>query len=504
LIEWYDDEVDVRLLHGLSGMGKTRLGIELVERLRGRSWDAGLLPGEAEHAPEEAFSDRVAGNQPLLVVIDYAETREQVLVRLLKIAHRHRLPKLRILLLARSPGSWWERLKWVNAEAQELTATAQAEELRPIPDQDCARRAFFYAATKAFARWMDKVCDKDYPRRAFSDPATKAFAPRLGRSYADRTALDLADPEFGQPLFIAMAALAALAGQTIDAAEKALQWVLQRERRQWERRHSQEGLKRYQDLFAQAAALAVMVGGSENVPGLRRLAADVPLAQGVAVPDLDAVARILAELYPERGHLGVLRPSLLGEELALAELEREPGLVAAAFADARTPEQLVHAFTILARAASRRPKRAHLIEQALACDGKRVPVPALQAATRFRFGACPRAACAWIVRALGRSQEAVSRFEETLPSLLLLAGQRPQPYRAGLQTVVRDDRDACAKSGRSPEQRLLEEADRIRGGLAQRRSARGLRSWLRRPWRRRRAVRNRSAAAWRALPPPRD
>lgn len=274
-------------------------------------------------------------------------------------------------------------MKWVNAEAQELTATAQAEELRPIPDQDCARRAFFYAATKAFARWMDKVCDKDYPRRAFSDPATKAFAPRLGRSYADRTALDLADPEFGQPLFIAMAALAALAGQTIDAAEKALQWVLQRERRQWERRHSQEGLKRYQDLFAQAAALAVMVGGSENVPGLRRLAADVPLAQGVAVPDLDAVARILAELYPERGHLGVLRPSLLGEELALAELEREPGLVAAAFADARTPEQLVHAFTVLAQAASRRRTRVHLIEQALDHGGKRLLVPALEAAARL-------------------------------------------------------------------------------------------------------------------------
>jgi hypothetical protein len=59
---------------------------------------------------------------------------------------------------------------------------------------------------------------------------------------------------------------------------------------------------------------------------------------------------------------------------------------------------------------------------------------------------------------------AVSRFEETERILLPPARQRPQPYRAGLQAVVRHYRDACAKSGRSPEQPLFEKADRMLGG----------------------------------------
>lgn len=74
LMLWCGDEVDVavRLLHGLGGMGKTRLGIELVDRLRRQGWDAGFLLGEADDAPEQAFSDLLAGRQPLLVVVDSA------------------------------------------------------------------------------------------------------------------------------------------------------------------------------------------------------------------------------------------------------------------------------------------------------------------------------------------------------------------------------------------------------------------------------------------------
>ncbi len=353
-------DADVRLLHGPGGMGKTRLAMELADGLRGEEWDAGFLRREADAAAAEAFAGLVRGARPLLVVVDYAETRQEVVRELLAAANRHGRPKVRVLLLARSIGDWWEAARRSDPDAQELTAHARAVELRPVPDGPDTRRAFFEAAGRA-------------------------FAGRLGIEAPAAPAPDLADPGFGRPLFLAVAALAAVRGTTVASAEGALRWILDRERRQWDGRLEASGLapELFRRVLAQAAALAVLAGGAGDEGGLRGLVAATPEARGVDGEKLAAIARILTTLYPERAGLGVLKPDILGEELVAGELDRDDGLLAAALAEERSEAELVNAFTVLARLAVRRPEAALWLDAALTLDPARLLAPALEAAKQF-------------------------------------------------------------------------------------------------------------------------
>ena len=83
---WADDpgrEVAVRLLHGEGGIGKTRLAIEWVRRRRGRHEVAGFL----RQNPGEAWLERLCGlGPPVLIVIDYAESRADLEALLQRVA----------------------------------------------------------------------------------------------------------------------------------------------------------------------------------------------------------------------------------------------------------------------------------------------------------------------------------------------------------------------------------------------------------------------------------
>lgn len=85
---WANDDVraSVWLLHAAGGVGKTRLAIEWSRRLRERGWCAGFL---AKDAPASWYDDLAAWGAPTLVVIDYAESRPELLggLRTLRTAH---------------------------------------------------------------------------------------------------------------------------------------------------------------------------------------------------------------------------------------------------------------------------------------------------------------------------------------------------------------------------------------------------------------------------------
>lgn len=107
---WADDPsraVTARLLHAEGGIGKTRLAIEWVRRRRGRHDVAGFL----EPAPGDAWLERLCGlGPPVLVVIDYAETRADLVPVLERVARFGAATgprrRVRVLLLARSDGAW--------------------------------------------------------------------------------------------------------------------------------------------------------------------------------------------------------------------------------------------------------------------------------------------------------------------------------------------------------------------------------------------------------------
>jgi hypothetical protein len=154
LLAWCENgskQQAVRLLHERGGAGKTRLAMELAQRLGAKGWRTGFLDRSARKAPEEALRRLCDSGEPLLVIVDYAETRREELVPLLGYAHQGGAPRLRVLLLARAAAEWWERLGRERADIQELLGShGDAHALPPLADEPEARRSVFDGAAERF------------------------------------------------------------------------------------------------------------------------------------------------------------------------------------------------------------------------------------------------------------------------------------------------------------------------------------------------------------------
>ncbi|MFD0567170.1 hypothetical protein ACFQ2M_38335 [Kitasatospora saccharophila] len=213
------------LLHGPGGQGKTRLAQHLADTAAERTqvlWlDAGAPPGELA-----VLADTT---RPLLVVVDYAETRAPQLLALLDAAHRHRGPHpFKLLLLARTAGDWWDNLQSATSRAADLLDGAPTTPLGPLePEPGRSRTQAYREALDGYARHLPDVDDwqhHDWP----------ALAARLRDREVDATAL-------GTALTLHMTALADLldaatgttAGDTAPGAAKVEDRLLHHERRYW-------------------------------------------------------------------------------------------------------------------------------------------------------------------------------------------------------------------------------------------------------------------------------
>jgi hypothetical protein len=92
-----DDDVRLRVLYGVGGVGKTRLAVEFGDILRARGWAVCMI-GNARTA--HAFEPGAAGT---LLIIDYPEYHPQAVQNLLQLLKSGGIPKgrWRVLLLSR-------------------------------------------------------------------------------------------------------------------------------------------------------------------------------------------------------------------------------------------------------------------------------------------------------------------------------------------------------------------------------------------------------------------
>lgn len=290
--------VRVRLYTGAGGMGKTRLALEAAQRLRREGWRAGLLK-DSSSSFGETWEALVRPGGRVLAIVDYAETRRDLLVPLLREMYRTPKGPIRLVLLARAALDWWDQLKTEGEGVGELLS-GPATTRHPL------------TALALSTEQRD---------RSFQ-LAGEAFAERLSQRSPVSIPKDLSQPLFDRVLLLHMTALAGIEGVQVKEEDGILDYVLQRERRYWEMRAENKELPGTVVAGIGRAMAAITLGGGvagedQAIELLRALS----IFRGVTGDILTSVARLLHECYPGNRWIEPILPDLLGEHLVQRELE---------------------------------------------------------------------------------------------------------------------------------------------------------------------------------------
>ncbi len=334
---WLDDArwpQAVRLITGAGGQGKTRLALELCKQRLASGWFAGFLDSDLEVNRLAAGWQTLRNyNQPLLIVIDYAETRQTPFLTLLKAALQNpSASPVRLLLLARDGGEWWDKL--------------------PGRDSYCESFLSGYATSGPFRLPPLYVAERD--RREAFGRALRAFAETLGVG-APAIVPSLLGEHFERPLYVQMAALLALYGEAPTTAQGLTRALLHHERRYWIGLLSQFNWLEPDRRAEQLLALSTLAGGFATPKAAEPLWGK---AKGdvLSTADFNALFRTLATLYPGTQGLQALRPDILGEALVAQALLHPGGetLLDAVLDNAASKPIRRNALTVLARLSTQR------------------------------------------------------------------------------------------------------------------------------------------------------
>ncbi|MEZ7132641.1 tetratricopeptide repeat protein [Nonomuraea sp. AD125B] len=325
------------LVHGPAGQGKTRLAAELATRLTGRRWAVLWLDAGADETQLAALQDAAA---PLLIIIDYAESRLLQLQALLQAcARRGEEAPLKLLLLARTAGGWWEGARSASPQSETLLDGAGVTPLPVLDDTPDGRVAGYRDAAHAFAAELDQV--RPRPGRSWAEIAAALAAPPAAR-IASGNALgvhmlalaDLLDISAGLP-DLALTDAAAIGHQQAAAmlvsAEEVEDRLLLHERRYWTSCAGAYGLHTDGQVLAEwlLHALAVAIAFGAPDPGQ----AETVLARIPALADPAIRSRVstwIAALYPPTGRhtpWGELQPDRLAERFLGRHLCAHPYLI---------------------------------------------------------------------------------------------------------------------------------------------------------------------------------
>ncbi|MEU8240813.1 tetratricopeptide repeat protein [Actinoplanes missouriensis] len=362
------DTVPVRLVVGAGGVGKTRLALELAARLH--AWDhLPVRPGAETRTADMLVAGELRG--PLLLVVDYAEARDRAALAALLCAVAKNHDQVRVLLLARRAGLWWESL------SADYPEQAHVVDALTVPDHVL-----------------------DLPAEVERDPATivseavTAFAGRLRRAVPANFTPSTTEP--GTPLLRlhAEALLIALGGEVRQGRYDVLDEVLRHEARYWRATARRAGLLSDADevtdaTLRQLVGLAALLGPEGgDVTGLVRRA---PALRDRPEDRAASYARWLVGLYPPDqpgAAIGTLQPDLLAEALSVQVLRQCGDQILAGLG----AEQAERALTVLGRACAHQPDAPELIDAALAADVPRMTEAVVAVGVQFPGRFSPRIA----------------------------------------------------------------------------------------------------------------
>ncbi|MEV6302721.1 tetratricopeptide repeat protein [Actinoplanes sp. NPDC051861] len=357
LESWFNDPRarPVRMLVGAGGIGKTRLAQELVSRLPQDvrcEWIS--LQSEAETAALIVPRS--------LLILDYAEARDRAALAELLCAAQQ-ADHVRVLLLARAAGSWWESLSDAYPRQAHLV-----DALTSAPD----------AVVEVPAK-VDDVHDA----RAVVAEAAAAFAARLGRPVPVVEAAREWPPETPVLRLHADALVAVLDGAHRQGDYDVLGEVLGHERRYWSHTARTAGLTGGETL-RQVVGIATLTG-ADTTAEIAQIVRRAPSLRDAPASRLDEFARWLSGLYPAApgSALGVVQPDLLAEALAVRVLVSLSAEDQTRVLTGLSAGQAVRVLTLLGRARVHEPGADALIETAMRADLPRMVETVVEVGLQF-------------------------------------------------------------------------------------------------------------------------
>jgi tetratricopeptide (TPR) repeat protein len=346
LLAWCESDQPrgVRLVTGPGGVGKTRLSVELGTQLDLRGWRC-VRVGDGEEVSALAAARRGWPGRVLLLV-DYAETRIG-LGGLLRAAVADAGP-VRVLLLARSAGEWWDRLGGGEPAVRQLVASAGGGEPLPVSvSGELSNTDLALAALSAFAAALRMVA----PSRVVVKVGSGAV--RVLDLHAAALVAVLRSAGTGEPVSVSVA--------------DVLDELLGHEERYW------QGTAAHLGLLTGAAGMPVAV--LRQIVAVGALLGAASRDQAVEllgrVPGAVASVQVacwLRDLYPpeprlshERGEwLGALRPDRLAEHLVVQQLAASPELAERCLSGL-DERQALRAMTLLGRAVADQQDAAQVL-----------------------------------------------------------------------------------------------------------------------------------------------
>ena len=293
-----DRPLAVRLYTGAGGMGKTRLALEACKTYGGQGWQAGFIDHRQIRPGTTDWPLLLGTPSPCLVVVDYAETGRELVAELVAAALARDGGKLRLILLARGGGDWWEGMKREGRGVGDVFAGPATSRisLQPLAMAIEARRDSYRLAVASLAAALRVEPPKDEPNNYEA-------------------------AHFERVLLLHMAALAAIDGVPVKDEDGILDYVLARERRFWEGLAASRGLARpVADGIGRAMAAITLGGGADDKTEALAVFKGLAFFDGQPQAVLEAMAHLLHDSYPGPKWIEPVLPDLLGEHLIEKEL----------------------------------------------------------------------------------------------------------------------------------------------------------------------------------------